>query len=89
MTEDRKILEQSYYDRKEYKISDINFSVDFNNIYVLDQGNSRIVVLDKTGSYKAQYQADILRNATDFEILETDKKVYVLSNGKVYEIDLK
>ncbi len=64
-------------------------TVDFNNIYVLDSGNSRIVVLDKTGSYKAQYQADILKNATDFEVLETDKKVYILSGGKVYQIDLK
>jgi hypothetical protein len=64
-------------------------TVDFINIYVLDSGNSRIVVLDKTGSYKAQYQADILKNATDFEVLETDKKVYVLSGGKIYQIDLK
>jgi len=64
-------------------------TVDFNNIYILDNGNSRIVVLDKNGSYKAQYQADILKNATDFEVLETDKKTYILSSGKVYEIDLK
>lgn len=64
-------------------------TVDFNNIYVLDSGNSRIVALDKTGSYKAQYQADILKNASDFEVLEKDKKVYVLSSGKIYEIDLK
>jgi hypothetical protein len=64
-------------------------TVDFSNIYVLDAGNSRIVVLDKTGSYKAQYQAEILKNASDFEVLETDKKVYVLSGGKVYQIDLK
>jgi len=64
-------------------------TVDFDNIYVLDSGNSRIVVLDKNGSYKAQYQADILKNASDFEVLEADKKVYVLSSGKVYQIDLK
>ena len=64
-------------------------TIDFSNVYVLDSGNSRIVVLDKTGSYKAQYQADILKNASDFEVLEADKKVYVLSGGKVYEIDLK
>ena len=64
-------------------------TVDFSNIYVLDSGNSRIVVLDKTGTYKAQYQVDVLRNAADFEVLETDKKVYVLSSGKVYQIDLK
>ena len=64
-------------------------TVDFSNVYILDQGNSRIVVLDKNGTYKAQYQADILKNASDFEVLEADKKVYVLSSGKVYQIDLK
>lgn len=61
----------------------------FSNIYILDKGNSRIVVLDKSGNYKAQYQADILKNATDFEVLESSNKVYVLSGGKVYQIDLK
>lgn len=69
--------------------SRIYTTVDFDNVYVLDSGNSRIVVLDKNGSYKAQYQADILKNASDFEVLESSKKIYVLSSGKVYEIDLK
>ena len=69
--------------------SRIYTTVDFSNVYILDQGNSRIVVLDKNGSYKAQYQADILKNASDFEVLETNKKVYILSSGKIYEIDLK
>jgi hypothetical protein len=60
-----------------------------NNIYVLDNGNSRVVVFDKSGNYKNQYQASIIKGAKDFEVLEKDKKVYVLSAGKVYEIDLK
>jgi dihydrofolate reductase len=55
----------------------------------LDNGNSRVVVFDKTGSYKAQYQADVIKSAKDFEVLEKDKKIYVLSGGKVYEITLK
>jgi hypothetical protein len=59
------------------------------NIYILDNGNSRVVVFDKTGSYKAQYQATIIKSAKDFEVLEKDKKIYVLSGGKVYEIALK
>jgi hypothetical protein len=59
------------------------------NIYILDNGNSRIVVVDKNGNYKSQYQASILKTAKDFEVLEKDKKVYVLSGGKIYEIDLK
>jgi hypothetical protein len=59
------------------------------NIYILDNGNSRIVVVDKNGNYKSQYQASIIKSAKDFEVLEKDKKIYVLSGGKVYEIDLK
>jgi hypothetical protein len=64
-------------------------NADDDNIYILDNGNSRIVVLDKNGNYKSQYQAGIIKTAKDFEVLEKDKKIYVLSGGKVYEIDLK
>jgi hypothetical protein len=60
-----------------------------NNVYVLDNGNSRIVVFDKSGNYKNQYQAAVLKTAKDFEVLEKDKKIYVLSGDKVYEVDLK
>ncbi|MGA2967887.1 MAG: hypothetical protein ABSD69_01800, partial [Candidatus Levyibacteriota bacterium] len=59
------------------------------NVYVLDNGNSRIVVFDKSGNYKNQYQATVLKTAKDFEVLEKDKRIYVLSTDKVYEIDLK
>jgi hypothetical protein len=59
------------------------------NIYILDNGNSRVVVFDKTGNYKNQYQSTTVKNAKDFEVLEKDKKIYILSAGKVYEIDLK
>jgi len=64
-------------------------NVDFNNLYILDNDNSRIVVLDKNGSYQSQYQTQILKNSKDFEVLEKDKKTYVLSNTKIYEIDIK
>ena len=47
------------------------------------------MVLDKSGNYKNQYQAGIIKAAKDFEVLEKDKKIYVLSAGKTYEIDLK
>jgi hypothetical protein len=59
------------------------------NVYVLDNGNSRIVVFDKSGNYKNQYQAGVLKTAKDFDVLETAKKIYVLSGGKIYEVDLK
>lgn len=61
-------------------------NADFDNIYILDKGNSRIVVIDKTGSFKAQYLSKVISNAVDFEVLEKDKKIYILSSGKVYEV---
>lgn len=69
--------------------SRIYANVNDDNIYVLDNGNSRIVVLDKNGAYKAQYKAGIIKTAKDFDVFEKDKKIYVLSGGKVYQIDLK
>ena len=64
-------------------------NTDFDNIYVLDKGNSRVVVFDKTGSFKAQYLAGVVKNASDFEVLETDKTVLILNSNKIFQIDLK
>ena len=62
---------------------------DFENIYVLDKGNSRIVVLDKDGSFIKAYSADILKNARDIDPQEAEGAIFVLSNDKVYKIDLE
>ncbi len=64
-------------------------SADDNYIYVLDNGNSRIVVLDKSGKYKAQYESGVIRSATDLDVSESSQTAYVLSGGKIYEISLK
>ncbi|MCL5432801.1 MAG: hypothetical protein M1524_01670 [Patescibacteria group bacterium] len=63
-------------------------NVDFDNIYILDNVNERIVVLKKDGSYVAQYKSRVLKDAKDFEVLEKDKKILVLSGGKIYEITI-
>jgi len=76
-------------DKKLLNPTRIFTDADTDNIYILDNGNLRIVVFDKTGSYKSQYQATVIGNAKDFDVLEKDKKVFILSSGKVYEIDLK
>lgn len=59
---------------------------DGDNIYVLDKGNSRIVVLDKTGKFVKAYSADILKNARDIDPQEAENAVFVLSGDKVYKI---
>ena len=62
---------------------------DSNNIYVLDNGNSRIVVLDKDGNFKISYKAAQIKSAKDMDVDEANDKIYILSSGKVYEISTK
>lgn len=64
-------------------------STDTTNLYILDNGNSRIVVFNKEGIYQVQYQADVLKDAREFDIREKDKKIYVLAKEKIWEIPLK
>lgn len=59
------------------------------NLYLLDSGNNRLVVLDKKGIYKSQYTADKFGEFTDLVVDEQGKKVYLLSASKIYSIDLK
>jgi hypothetical protein len=35
-----------------------------------------VVIKKETGSYETQYQADVLKDAKDFDINEKDKKMY-------------
>ncbi|MFH1832868.1 MAG: hypothetical protein ABH816_01725 [Candidatus Levyibacteriota bacterium] len=76
-------------DKPLLKPSRIFTSSDANNIYILDNGNSRIVVLDKNGNYLSQYQSKIVADAKDFEVLESSKKIFLLSQNKIYQIELK
>jgi hypothetical protein len=59
------------------------------NVYILDNSNSRVVVLDKSGKFIKAYSASILKNARDIDVSEKDKKILVLSDGKIYKIDIK
>ena len=65
---------------------------DCKNLYILDSGNKRIVVIDKDkklGEYVSQYVWEGLGAASDFVVDEGNRKIYVLSGGKVFSIDLK
>lgn len=64
-------------------------SSDTDNFYILDSGNSRLVVTTKTGAYKQQYQAGEFGQATDLVVDEKGKKVYLLLGSKIYAMDLK
>ncbi len=64
-------------------------NADTKNVYILDPNNARIVKLDKTGAYQAQFTSDVLKKAHEFEIVEKDNKAFVLSDNKIWEIALQ
>lgn len=69
--------------------TEILTSADLANVYILDKGNSRVVVLGKDGSFVAQYGSDTVSSTTAIDVSEKNKKLYLLSQGTVYQLDLK
>ena len=64
-------------------------SSDDANIYVLDNGNSRLVEIKKDGTFVAQFYNPQLKNATQLDVLEKDGKAYVLIGSDIYELAIK
>ncbi len=62
---------------------------DTDNVYILDNGNSRIIVFTKNGTFQAQYVTKVAKDGKEIEVLEKEKKIYILSQDKVWQIDLK
>ncbi len=59
------------------------------NIYLLDKGNSRLLVLDKKGEYLSQYIGEKFEKISDFVVVEEEKKIYLLEGNKIYALELK
>lgn len=59
------------------------------NLYILDKGNLRVVVLDKSGEYDSQYIWSGISGVSDIVVSESEKKILLLSGSKIYEIELK
>ncbi|MBI4036550.1 hypothetical protein HY386_01555 [Candidatus Daviesbacteria bacterium] len=64
-------------------------SSEVDNLYVLDSGNSRLLVLTKVGAYKQQYLGDKFATVLDLVVDEKIKKVYLLDGNKIFTMDLK
>jgi len=64
-------------------------SSDTDNLYLLDSGNGRLLILTKTGAYKGQIMGNKFGTATDLVVDEKGKKVYLLEGSKIYTVDLK
>lgn len=59
------------------------------SLYILDKGNQRVVVLAKSGEYRAAYLWEGIEDASDMVVSEAEKKILLLNGSKIYEIELK
>jgi hypothetical protein len=59
------------------------------NIYILDSGNQRLVVINKKGGYQSQYKSEAFAKYSDLIVSERDKKIYLLDGGKIDLLELQ
>jgi hypothetical protein len=59
------------------------------HLYILDKGNSRIVVLNKNGEYYSQYKSPQISDTQSLVVWEKEKKIFLLSGSKIYQIELQ
>ncbi|MCA9307881.1 MAG: hypothetical protein R3B92_01650 [Patescibacteria group bacterium] len=87
---------------EEFKVSSVNDSLvgatklvadlNFENIYIADPANKRIVVLDSSGALVNQYKStedDTLNDIRDISVSRDEKTLYVLNDTKIFEIPLQ
>jgi len=58
------------------------------NIYVLDKGNNRILVIDKKGALLSTLKNSKFTNLKDFSVDEKNKTIYVLNDGSLLKVNL-
>lgn len=63
-------------------------SPDTKDIYILDNGNNRLVRLDTSGQFISEYDSDKFKSAKAVSISKDEKTGYVLSNNKIYKLPL-
>jgi hypothetical protein len=61
---------------------------DFNYIYILDSGNNRILIFDKSGSLVNTLISDSFTSLKDFQVDEKNKIIYALNDGSLLKIAL-
>ena len=59
------------------------------NIYVLDTQEKRVVVIGKDGIYLAQYAWPEAIGVADFSVSEEQKRILLLSEGKIFSVALQ
>lgn len=58
------------------------------SVYVMDNGNKRIVQFDKKGAFIKEYPAGIIGAAKEFEVDQKNNRFLILSGNKIWELPL-
>jgi hypothetical protein len=67
---------------------DIFTATDADNLYILDEEKARVVIINKEGGYLGQVVAEELYGAGEIVVNETEKKIWWLADGRVWEAEL-
>lgn len=62
---------------------------DWKNIYILDNVEKRIIIVDNTGKLVKQLILTGLKNPSDMVVEESSDTAYVLDDNKLYQVNLK
>ena len=82
-----KVIEVLGLDKELSEPSAIYADEESSLVYILDSGNSRVVVINKEGEYESQYQWEALGEMSDMVVSEAEGKILLLGGSKIYEID--
>lgn len=62
---------------------------DQENLYIVDKGNSRVVVINKSGEYDSQYLWQGMGDIVGLVASEEEKKILLLSANQIFAIEIK
>ena len=62
---------------------------DQERLYIVDKGNSRVVVIDKSGEYHSQYLWQGMGDIVGLVVSEEEKKILLLSGNQIFAIEIR
>ena len=71
------------------RFGSIYTNADLDNLYVVDQSNLALLVIDKEGIYQKAYQGQEFAKASDLVVDEAQDKMYLAVDNKILEADLE
>lgn len=98
VTKDGKILKYTRGSQDAFRLSGLSKPLSnpskivtdntMDSVYVMDNGNKRIVQFDKKGIFQKEYSAGVIANAKEFEVDQKNNRFLTLSGDKIWELPM-